>query len=103
MAMDWQQAAISCGAVVVTAVIARAKKSGKDEKEMETVKEDIEDHDERLNEHDNRFAQLNTIFMPRTELQETFKAIQKSNDRQERMLEALILPRVNPINPDEGN
>ena len=98
--MDMLQTVISVGAVVATAVLSRVKKSGHDEKRMESVEDTQKVHGQRLDEHDDRFDDLNTRFVPRPELQETMGAIRKSQDRQERMLEALILPRVRPIGTD---
>jgi FtsZ-interacting cell division protein ZipA len=95
--IDWQQALVSVGTVAVTAILVHAKKSGADDKRMENFEGTSKDHGRRLDEHDDRFEELNVKFVPRQELKETMDAIQKSQDRTERWLEALIMPRVNPI------
>src|SRR4051794_38073263 len=102
--MDLIQVAATSGIVLGGYAVTYLRRSGRDEKRFEDleteVKETKEGHNVRLDEHDKRFDELNTRFVPRHELEESMGAIRESQRRTERLLEALILPRVRPIVTD---
>jgi hypothetical protein len=105
--MDFVQAAVTSGIVLVVHAATYLRKSGRDERRMDNLETDVKEtkdsHAIRLDGMDKRFDELNTRFVPRHELEETMGAIRESQKRTERWLEALMLPRVRPLGSDSDD
>lgn len=99
--MDWLQAAVTSGTVVAGIVISQVRKEARTDKRIDTVEEAQEDHGKRLDHHDSKFEQLNTLFVPRQELETVLNSIDQSQKRMERWLERLILRRTPPLDTPE--
>jgi hypothetical protein len=88
--MDWQQVAVTIGAVVVANVgnyIATAARLGERIGNVEKVQ--IE-HKDRLDDHDGRFVGLAEQFTPRAEMATSLTAIRESQARTETWMQFLI-------------
>lgn len=83
---------------VVRSVFAAGQKGSEITTTVAGHEKKIEEHSERLDNHDERFRGLNTEFVPRPEVNESLGSIKESQRRQEQLLLHLVTGK--PIKPD---
>ena len=92
--MDWASAGVSFGTAIAAGVAAWIATSARHGSQIETVRGEASRLTSRVDEHDRRFNDLPTQFVPRLEQAQTMKDIRDSQKRTERLLLNVILHKA---------
>ncbi|KAA6459656.1 hypothetical protein DYQ86_16185 [Acidobacteria bacterium AB60] len=100
MQIDWGNGIVTGVIALVGIGVAELRSGARHEEAMRAMSDKLDDHHERLREHDEQFKLLPTQYMLRSELEARFAAIMGNTAETIRQLRWLVYYKTHPNAPE---